>query len=129
MVDSYVTKAKLQNNKTVLTVQLDDFKADGPVEISGEVTQNQAAQDNAAIATFYEIQNLPHPDAGGHRYLTVTADPGDTKFDAGQALIVVARVARVWVTVLGPDKPDPEYMAWTEKAAASPKPANGGSGY
>ena len=53
MVDTYVTKAQLENNKIALTVQADDFKPGEAVEISGQATQN-----NAALATFDEIKTI-----------------------------------------------------------------------
>ena len=116
MVYSYVTKAELENNNIVLTVQVDDFTAGEAVEISGQATQN-----DAALATFYAIQKVPGPDSSEHSYLTVTADPGDTKFEADQPVTVVARVAKVWVTVLikDPDNLDAEKSAWTASKVAA----------
>ena len=52
MVNTYVTKAQLENNKIVLTVQVDGFQPGDAVEISGQATQN-----NAAFATFDEIKD------------------------------------------------------------------------
>ena len=116
MVETYVTKAELENNKIVLTVQVDDFTVGEAVEISGQATQN-----HAALATFYAIQKVPAPDTSKHSYLTVTADPGGTKFEADQDVTVVAKVAKVWVTVLtkDPDNPDAGKMAWTTSKAAT----------
>ena len=54
MVNTYVTKAQLENNKIVLTVQVDGFEPGDAVEISGQATQN-----NAAFATFDEIKDIP----------------------------------------------------------------------
>ena len=129
MVYSYVTEAELENNKIVLTVQVDDFQDGGAVEISGQVTQYRETQHDVVIATFYEIQNLPDPDSSGHRHLPVTVDPGDAKFDTGQEVTVVARVARVWVTVLSkdPDSSDSGYEGWKAEAAAPAAPPDGGS--
>jgi hypothetical protein len=109
MVDSYVTKAELDNKNIILTVQVDDFTVGEAVEISGQATQN-----DAALATFYAIQKVPAPDSSKHKSLKVTADLGDTKFEADQHVTVVARVAKVWVTVLrkDPGNPDAGKIAW-----------------
>ena len=125
MVDSYVTKAQLENNKIVLTVQVGDFKPGEAVEISGQATQN-----NAAFAPFYEIKDTPGTNTGagstaypnGNSSLTVTADPVDAeKFKAGEDITVVVRVAKVWVTVLSKDRDnlDPTNIAWTASKTAT----------
>ena len=116
MVDSYVTRAEFDNKNIILTVQVDDFTVGEAVEISGQATQN-----DAALATFYGIQKVPGPDSSKHSYLKVTADPGDTKFEADQDVTVVARVAKVWVTVLSkdPGNPDAGKIAWTASKAAA----------
>ena len=122
MVDSYVSRAELESNKIVLTVHVSDFQPGEAVEISG-----QATQDNAAFAPFYEIKNIPGTNTGaaahpnGNSLLTVTAAPVDAeKFEAGKDITVVARVAKVWVTVLreDTDKPPPATAAWTASEAA-----------
>ena len=59
----------------------------------------------------------------------MTVDPGDAKFDTAQEVTVVARVARVWVTVLSkdPHSSDSEYEGWKAEAAAPAAPPDGGS--
>jgi phage tail sheath gpL-like len=124
VVYSYVTRAELENNNITLTVQVDDFAAGEAVEVSG-----QATQSDAALATFYAIQKVPGRDSSGHSYLKVTADPGDTKFEADQDVTVVARVAKVWVTVLSkdPGNPGAEKIAWTASKAAAVQAGPGNS--
>jgi hypothetical protein len=139
-VNSYVTRAELKNNKVVLTVQVAGYKPGEAVEISGHATQ-----DNGAFATFYDIQNVPGTNTSGHSYLIVTANPVDiAKFEKGQAagkdIIVVARVAKVWATMLkkvrvNPEDPNPGDMAWEAyeavpvKAGTSPTPPWADPGY
>ena len=53
-----------------LTIEVFVFEAGTPVEISGSATQA-----NGAIATFYDIQNLPPADPDGGSLLTVIAAP------------------------------------------------------
>lgn len=124
MVNTYVTKAQLENNKIVLTVQVDGFEPGDALEISGQATQN-----NAAFATFDEIKDIPGTKAGakagtgspaypnGKSSLPVTADPVVAeKFEAEKDLTIVVRVAKVWVTVLSKDPDNPD--AWKASKAA-----------
>jgi hypothetical protein len=114
MPNPYVTKAELKDGKLLLDVRVDDYGKDVNVAISGEVSQ-----DNEAFATFHQIlsTNDAKPDATGYPCLTVTATPVDAdKFDkgfyGGMPVSVVARVARVWLTVLSTDTSDPGVKAW-----------------
>jgi hypothetical protein len=126
-VKSYVPKAELKDDKILLTVQVGDFQPGEAVEISGQATQN-----NGALATFYDIQNAPainnSGDTAAQPYsassLTVEAHPVDATlfeagFEAGEPVTVVARVAKVWVTVLSKDDTDEKIKAWTESTAAT----------
>jgi len=128
--NSYVTQAELRQDKVVLTVRVDDFKAGAAVELSG-----QATMTNGAFATFYDVQNVPAPDDQGHLSLTVAATPVDmARFEKGNAagddITVVTRVSMVWATVLGrhhenPDNPNPNSLAWRIVKEAQPLSAYG----
>ena len=73
-----VTKAQLENNKIVLTVQVDGFEPGDAVEISGQATQN-----NAAFATFDEIKDIPGTKAGAK------AGPGSPAYPNGNSSLAV----------------------------------------
>ena len=109
----YVTRAELKDGKIVLDVRVDDYGNDEDIEISGEATQ-----DNEAFATFRDIQNTRDARTDdGYPYLTVTAEPVEADkfgkgYDDGLAVTVVARISRVWVTVLDKDGSDPRSKTW-----------------
>jgi hypothetical protein len=107
---------KIELNDTdgtiTLTVQVYGFDARAPVEISGHATQA-----NGAVTTFYDVQEMPAPDADGGSVLNVTGVPS-TAFQKGEPITVVARAAEVWFTELNPD-PSPATTAsvnatWTK---------------
>jgi hypothetical protein len=103
MVNSKVPKIELSEDGSInLTVDVRGFAAAAPVEISGHATQT-----NGAVATFYDVQNLPpdhRPDDGS--LLTVIAFPS-VEFQKGGAITVVTRAAEVWVTNLNPGESPP----------------------
>jgi hypothetical protein len=106
MPEPYVTSATITGGKIVLSVRLDEFKPNEYVEISG-----QATQINGAFAYFYDIQQVPAepnvladpsvPNDTDHYDVDVTGAPSPHQFRGDQDVSVVARVARVWLTVLG----------------------------
>ena len=68
---SQVSEIELRDDGSIaLTIEVFGFEAGTPVEISGNATQA-----NGAIATFYDIQNLPPASPGGGSFLTVIAIP------------------------------------------------------
>jgi len=97
---SQVLEVELRDDGSIaLTIEVSGFEAGTSVEISGNATQ-----DNGAMATFYDIQELPPARSDGGSFLTVTAVP-TTKFLAGELITVVGRSAKIWSTVL-PETPD-----------------------
>jgi hypothetical protein len=93
MPHSAVTKIELKGNNIELTVKVDGFDVDEPIEISGH-----ASQTNGAIATFYTLQSFsPGPD--GDFFVTVTSVPS-MHFMTGDVITVVGRAAKIWSTVL-----------------------------
>jgi hypothetical protein len=115
--NSYVTNATFTNGQITLTIRVDDFKSGGYVEITG-----QATQTGGAIAPYSRVVAVPTeptipPDpkiAGdtGHYDVTVTATPMKKyQFWPTEEITVVTRVARVWLTVLGPPASDPSGSA------------------
>jgi hypothetical protein len=95
MPHSRVTKIELKDDGTpVLTIEVFGFEAGDLIEISGSATQV-----NGAIATFYELQDLPAPGAGGGSVVTATAVP-ETAFAAADLITVVGRATKIWGTVL-----------------------------
>jgi len=89
-----------EDGSLALTIEVFGFEAGTPVEISGDATQ-----PNGAIATFYDIQNLPPASHGGGSFVTVIATPSP-KFVAGKMITVVGRAAKIWGTVLYEDPED-----------------------
>jgi hypothetical protein len=88
------------DDSIVLTIEVFGFEAGTPVELSGSATQ-----PNGAIATFYDIQNLPPASPGGGSFLTVIATPSP-KFVTGDVITVVGRATKIWGTVLAEDPGD-----------------------
>lgn len=78
----------------VLTVEVFGFEVGTQVEISGSATQA-----NGAIATFYDIQNLPPARPGGGSLVTIKAAP-TSGFVADEVVTVVGRAAKIWGSVL-----------------------------
>ena len=122
MPDSYVTSARVTNGKIQLSVRVDEFEASEYVELSG-----QATQTGGAFANIYDIQQVPAtpnvpadpnvPNDTDHYYIYVTGAPIPHQFRNDQAVTVVMRVARVWLTVLGaPRGPQPETgdLTWSK---------------
>ena len=101
MPHTEVTEIELRDDDSiVLTIEVFGFDAGTRVEISGSATQA-----NGAIATFYDIQNLPNAEPDGGSFLTVTAAPS-TDFLPGEVISVVGRAAKIWGTVLSRDPGD-----------------------
>jgi hypothetical protein len=95
MAHSKVTKIEIRSDGTlVLSIEVFGFEAGELIEISGSATQV-----NGAIATFYDLQNLPAPGPGGGSVMTATATP-ETAFAAADVITVVGRATKIWGTVL-----------------------------
>jgi len=90
----FVTNVTFKGGEMVLTVELDKFLANKPVEISGYATQN-----SGGFATFYDIQSVGETPAGTV-VMYVKATPA-TAFNIGDDVTVSLRASSVWVTVLG----------------------------
>ena len=96
-------------SKVTVSVKVDGFEPGVAVEISGYATQA-----NGAIATFYDVQEMPAN--GGQAALMVVANvpvlpPGG--FSAGVPIVVVARAADVWVTTMVPGTVSPDTQGST----------------
>jgi hypothetical protein len=95
MPHSKITKIEIRGDGTlVLDVEIFGFEAGELIEISGSATQV-----NGAIATFYELQDLPAPGPGGGSVMIATAVP-ETAFAAADVITVVGRATKIWGTVL-----------------------------
>jgi len=112
----FAPRVELNTDGTInLVVNVVGFATGTPIEISGQVTQ-----DNGAVATFYSIQQMP--EGGVVRVGRLSVVP-DKNFAAGFPITVVARAAQVWITTLGEDTDsaalqshvisDPLRAAWT----------------
>jgi hypothetical protein len=102
MPHGYVTKVTFKAGDIVLTVVLDEYLANEPVEISGFATQN-----SGGFAIFNDTQSVQeNPD--GTVIIYVKATPS-VEFNTGEDVTVSLRVATVWVTVLGEGQDGPEY--------------------
>ena len=94
----YVSAVTFIGGQVVLTVQLDEYLAGQPVEISGYATQN-----SGAFANFYSIQTAgKNPDGTVVMYVKATPEKA---FMAGEDVTVSLREAKVWVTVLSGASP------------------------
>jgi hypothetical protein len=95
----YVSGVTFKGGQIVLTVQLDEYLAGQPVEISGYATQN-----SGAFANFYGIQTVgANPDGTVVMYVKATPEKA---FMAGEDVTVSLRAAKVWVTVLSGISPE-----------------------
>ena len=106
-VHPYVQTAAIRNNLIEITVVFDYADTDSYAEISGSATQS-----SGAFANFYDIKKVTPAPAGAaddHPAASVSAHPlPPNNFAAGDDVTFVIKVARVWLTVLGPDpKIDP----------------------
>ena len=100
MSEPWVTRVTVQGNQLLLTVQVDEFLSDEPIEISGYVTQH-----GGAIATVYDIQTVTkNPDGTATVYVKAAPAQG---FQDGYDVTIVLRAARVWVSVLKQPQDEP----------------------
>ncbi len=100
-VHSQVLEIELRDDESIsLTIGVYGFEAGTRVELSGTATQT-----GGAMATFYDIQDLPPAGPDGGSFLTVIAVP-TTEFVAGEVITVVGRAAKIWATVLDEDPDD-----------------------
>ena len=93
MSEPWVTQVTVIGDELLLTVQVDEFVGNEPLEVSGSVTQH-----GGAIATVFDVQPVvKNPDGTATMYVKATPAQG---FQEGYDVTVVLRAARVWVTVL-----------------------------
>jgi hypothetical protein len=101
MPHTRVPEIELRDDGSIaLTIEVFGFEDPALIEISGSATQA-----NGAIATFYDIQNLPPAESGRGSFVTVVAI-SSPKFAAGEVITVVGRAAKIWSTVLLNDPKD-----------------------
>ena len=100
-----VSKVQITNATITLDVELEGFDVGMLVEISGTATQ-----DNGAVATFYEVKEMP-ATSGGVATVPVESAVEPNAFDADSPVTAVARAAAVWINTLDPDTS--QAMAWT----------------
>jgi hypothetical protein len=103
----YVSSAAIRNNLIELTVELDHPDSGSYVEVSGSATQT-----SGAYANFYGIgegtRGRSDPN-GPNPTVNVSAHPlPPNKFRKDEDVTFVIRVAKVWLTVLGPEGSTPE---------------------
>ena len=100
----YVSSATIRNNVIELTVELGHSDSGSYVEVSGSATQT-----SGAFANFYGIEEgTPgRSDPNGPKpTVNVSAHPlPPNKFRKDEPVTCVIRVARAWLTVLGPEHP------------------------
>jgi hypothetical protein len=101
-VHPYVQTAAIVNNLIEITVVFDYADTDSYAEISGSATQS-----SGAFANFYDIKKVTPAPAGAlddHPTASVSAHPlPPNNFVTNQDVTFVIKVAKVWLTVLGPD--------------------------
>ena len=92
---SWVFAIELKTDDTItLHVRINGFAPSIPVEISGFVTQS-----NGAVATFYDIQNMP-ATAGDADMDVINVQAASGKFDPELPFTVITRAADVWISKL-----------------------------
>ena len=99
-----VTEVQIMDKTITLSVELEGFDVGMLVEISGTATQ-----DNGAVATFYDVKEMPATSAGVATVMVESAVPPD-QFDPEVTVTAVARAAAVWINTLDPDPDQP--AAW-----------------
>jgi len=97
----YVNSAIIKNNEIEITVELDHPDSGSYVEVSGSATQS-----SGAYANFYDVgeatPGLTDPN-GAYPTVNVSARPlPPNKFRKDEDVTFVIKVAKVWLTVLGP---------------------------
>ncbi len=96
-----VNNIQLNDDNTIsLEVSVDGFDVGSPIEISG-----QATQANGAVATFFDIQDVPAPNDANQMVVTVKSVQvsSEKSFQPADTISVVARAAEVWLTTLDKD--------------------------
>jgi hypothetical protein len=131
-VHPYVQTAAIKNNLIEITVVFDYADTDSYAEISGSATQS-----SGAFANFYDIKQVTPAPAGAsddHPTISVSAHPlPPNNFGAGDDITFVIKVAKVWLTVLGPDPAvripgqDPAWNVVKKVSFVSDGDDNGGS--
>jgi hypothetical protein len=101
MPHPFVTTASVKNDLIEITVEFDYSDSGSYVEVSGSATQS-----GGAFANFYDIAEttpgLTGP-TGAFPTVSVSAHPlPPNKFRKDEDVTFVIRVAKVWLTVLGP---------------------------
>ena len=127
MSEPWVTRVTIQGDELLLTVQVDEFVGNEPLEVSGSVTQH-----GGAIATVFDVQPVvKNPDGTATMY--VKATPAQ-EFMEGDPVTVFLRAAKVWVTVLReegwkpenqPTKPATDGTTWDTVAKVGWAASNG----
>lgn len=102
----YVTSATVKSDLIEITVEFDYSDSGTYFEVSGSATQS-----GGAFANFYDIKEttagLTGP-AGPYPTVNVSAHPlPPQKFRKDEDVTFVIRVAKVWLTVLGPQGSQP----------------------
>jgi hypothetical protein len=93
MPNSEVPTVELNQNGTInVVVNITGFAVGAPVEISGQVTQ-----ENGAVATFYSVQQMPQSGTVNLPNLPVVPN---RNFVPGFPITVVARASEVWISTL-----------------------------
>jgi hypothetical protein len=96
---SWVFAIELINDGTLsLHVRVSGFAPGIPVEISGYVTQS-----NGAVATFYDIQNMPAA-AGDADMDVINVQAAEKGFDQNLEFTVITKAADVWISKLYKNK-------------------------
>jgi hypothetical protein len=102
-VHPYVQNAAIVNNLIEITVVFDYAETDSYAEISGSATQS-----SGAFANFYDIKKVTPAPTGAdddHPTASVSAHPlPPNNFVAGEDVTFVIKVAKVWLSILGPDQ-------------------------
>jgi Animal haem peroxidase len=112
---SAVSKVELSQDGTInLVVDVYGFDKGTPIEISGQVTQA-----NGAVATFYDVQEMPREETATLIVGHISAVPPN-KFAEGFTITVVARAAEAWITTLDQDTSEAALLSIAPRAGSGP---------
>lgn len=107
--NSAVPRIELNRNGTVnLVVNVYGFAPGTPIEISGQLTQ-----ENGTVATFHIVKEMP--PSGPVLVAGLEVVPPNS-FAPGFPITIVARAAQVWITTLGEDTDPGTFVSHVDSA-------------
>src|SRR5689334_21548412 len=103
---SRVNQVELSGDGKTVEINLQEygFEVGAPVEISGHATQ-----DNGAVASFHEVQEVTAVTEELAELQVVATGIDDAPFVKEEPITVIANATASWVTTLQPDNAPPPF--------------------